>query len=585
MVGVSIGSTGYAQEHLLRRLLLLAILLSAAAPVATRAADPIMPLSEVRAGMRCTGLSVVRGTEVSNFDVEVIDVIADDPATGGPRILIRVSGPAVDATGVGPGFSGSPVVCDGRTAGAVSEGIGAYGNHVVLATPIEEILTARPAPAPASARRASRLARAARPLLGPLTMGGLSSGTRRLVARAARRAGRVVLAAPPGPVGGFAAAEMRPGAAVSAAISSGDISIAAAGTVAYRDGDEIYAFAHALDGIGRRGLFLQDAYVFGVIGNPIGIPELGAITYKLTSSGGHPLGSFTNDALSAVGGRLGPPPPSIPLRVTARERGAGNVTLASRVADEREYGLGAGLSLVAPIAASSALDRLLRSFEPATLTLCMRFRVRELRRPMGFCNPYFDVFDALLDVGRAADMVDGFDFAPLQVRAAAVSLAAGRGVVDDVLVAADAVGRARPGARLPVRVTLQRRGGGRRTVAVRVPVPSDLRPGRHTLVLSGNGFAGNAGFVVELIEGELGVRGGRGAGSRRAARPGHGRARASQSPPRAVRRLARRIAALRRPLGIVARFGRGERSVVLRSDEVRFDGRVKLRLRVRRARR
>jgi hypothetical protein len=60
---------------------------------------------------------------------------------------------------------------------------------------------------------------------------------------------------------------------------------------------------------------------------------------------------------------------------------------------------------------------------------------------------------------------------------------------------------------------------------------------------------------------------------------------AARAAPRTVRRLARRIARIRRPLGIVARFGRRERRVVLRSDEVRFDGRVKLRLRVSRARR
>jgi hypothetical protein len=525
--------------------------------------------------MRCTGLSVVRGTEISSFDVEVIDVIADDPATGGPRLLIRVSGPAVDATGLGPGFSGSPILCDGRTAGAISEGIGAYGNHVALATPIEEVLTARPAPVPASARRAPRVARAARPLLGPLTVGGLSGRTRQLVARAARRSGRVVLAAPPGPVGGYPVAELRPGAAVGAALSTGDVSIAAVGTVAYRDGDRIYAFAHALDGVGRRALFLQDSYVFGVIGNPIGVPELGAITYKLTSSGGHPLGSFTNDTLSGSGGRLGTEPPSVPLRVTAREPGGGTVTLESRLADERRYGLGAGLSLVAPLAASTALDRLLRTFEPTTFRLCMRFRVRQLGRPMGFCNPYFDVFEAMLDVGRAAAMVDRFDFTPLDIRGAAVSLAARRGVVDEVLVAADPLGRARPGRRLTVRVTLQRRGGGRRTVTLRVRVPRRLAPGRRTLVLSGNGFSEEPGLVIELIEEELA------GGGSRARLLGA----AARGQRRTVRRLARRLARMRRPLGIVAAFGRRERKVVLRSDAVRFDGRVRLRLRVSRARR
>jgi hypothetical protein len=558
---------------LLRRLLLLAIVLSAPAPAAALAADPIMPLSEVRSGMRCTGLSVVRGTDISSFDVEVIDVIAHDPAAGGPRLLIRVSGPAVDVTGIGAGFSGSPILCDGRHAGAISEGIGAYGNHVVLATPIEEILTARPAPAPASARRAPRIVRAARPLLGPITVGGLSSRTRQLVARAARRSGRAVLAAPPGPVGGYPSVELRPGSTVAAALSTGDVSIAAVGTVAYRDGDEIYAFAHALDGIGRRALFLQDSYVFGVIGNPLGVPELGAITYKLTSSGGHPLGAFTNDTLSGAGGRLGMQPPSFPLRVTAREPGGGEVTLDSRLADERRYGLGAGLSFVAPIAASTALDRLLRTFEPTTFRLCMRFRARQLRRPMGFCNPYFDVFEAMLDVGRAAGMVDRFDFAPLDIRGAAISLSATRGVVDEVLVAADPVGRARAGRRLPVRVTLQRRGGGRRTVTVRVRVPRHLGPGRHSLVLSGNGFAEEPGIVIELIEEELA-----GGGSRT-------RSAAARGQRRTVRRLARRLARMRRPLGIVAGFGRRERKVVLRSDDVRFDGRVKLRLRVSRARR
>jgi hypothetical protein len=573
----SIGSTGYAHEHLLRRALLLAMTVCASAPGMAHAADPIMPLSEVRSGMRCTGLSVIRGTEISSFDVEVIDVIADDPAIGGPRILIRVSGPAVDDTGVGPGFSGSPVLCDGRNAGAISEGIGQYGNHVVLATPIEEILTARPAPTPAGARRAPRLARAARPLLGPLTVGGLSTGTSRLVARAARRAGRVVLAAPPGPQGGYPAQELRPGSAVSAAISTGDVAVGAAGTVAYRDGQEIFAFAHPLDGQGRRTVFLQDTYVFGVIGNPLGVPDLGAVTYKLTSSGGHPLGMFTNDVLSGVAGTLGPGPPSIPLRVAARERGGtGSIALDSLIADERELGLGTGLPFVAPLAATTALDRLLRSFRPVTLTVCTRFRVRELREPIGYCNPYFDGFDAVTDVGRATELVSGFDFAPLHIREAAVSIVAGRGVVDEVLVGARAAGRARPGSLLPVRVRLQRRGGGRRTVTVRVRVPRDLAPGRRTLALSGNGFRSEVDLLIELIE--VGLAGAS-VESRRDA------ARSAQSGPRTVRRLARRVAGLRRPLGIVARFGRRDPQVVLRSREVRFDGRVKLRLRVTRARR
>src|SRR4051812_18491507 len=103
-----------------------AALLVPAAP-AFAAGDPVMPLAEVQAGTHCTGYSVVRGTDISTFDVEVLDVVDGDPDETGPRILVQVSGPAVDATGIGPGFSGSPIYCGGRASGGVSEAVREVG--------------------------------------------------------------------------------------------------------------------------------------------------------------------------------------------------------------------------------------------------------------------------------------------------------------------------------------------------------------------------------------------------------------------------------------------------------------------------
>ena len=536
---------------------------------AAQAADPIMPLSDVRPGMVCTALSVVHGTEISSFNAEVLDVIADDPASGGARLLVRVSGPAVDATGVGPGFSGSPIICDGRYAGAISEGIGDYGNKVVLATPIEAILGARPSTA-ATARRAPGLLRAARPLDGPLTVSGLSARTRDLLLKAAARVHRAVLAAPPGPVGSYPPQQLVPGAAVAASVSSGDISVGAVGTVAYRDGDQLFAFGHSLDGLGRRALFMQDAYVFGVIANPIAVPDLGAMTYKLTSSGGHVLGAVTNDTFSAIAGNVGAGPASIPLRATARLRGsAQRVTLDSSLADERQLDLGAGLSLVAPLAASTALDRLLGSIEPVSVTACTRFRVRELRKPIGFCNPYFDGFTPLSDVAEAGTMVDAFDLAPLHIRGSAVSMDVTRGVVDEVVVGARAPSHARAGTTISVRVELRRRGGGSRSLTVKVPIPAGVRPGDRTLVIEGNGFADeNNDILIELGAGLTG-----------------GGVHSAAAEPRTPKQLARTVAALHRPLGIAAHFRHREPRVVLRSGDVRFDGRAKVRLQVGPARR
>ncbi len=533
-------------------------MLAGASPAS--AADPILPLAEVRPGMSCTGLSVIRGTAISSFDVEVIDVIAAESGLSGPRILVRVSGPAVDASGVGPGFSGSPILCDGRNAGAISEAIGEYGNHVVLATPIEEMLREQPR-APVAARRATALLRSARPLATPLTVSGLSGRSLRLLERAAARAGRPVLATPAGPLGGFAPAPLVPGAAVAASISTGDLALGAVGTVSYRDGDRLWAFGHQLDGLGRRSLFLSDAYVFSVIQNPLALLDVGAITYKLATSGGNVQGAVTSDGFAAIAGSVGKPPASIPLQVVARDGGGRRMTLNSELADERSLGHGAGLAFVAPLGLSQAVDRLLGEGGPARVSVCARFHVREQRSPIGYCNPYFGVDDALLDVTTAAELVDFYDLGPLHIERVQVNARVRRGVESDVIVAGRAPRRVRPGEGIRVKLTLQRRHGGRRSLTVPVKLPGDLRPGARTLVLSGNGGVPSLEdeLVIELFD----LSGGGGGGE-----------------PRNLRELDDAVHDLQRPLGISARIKGHEPRFVYRSDELSFEGRARVELQV-----
>lgn len=544
---------------------LLALSVWLAVPAPATAADPVMPLAEVRPGMRCTALSVVRGTEIAQFDVEVIDVLAAEPPLSGPRILVRASGPAVDDTGLGPGFSGSPVYCPddagvARNAGAISEGIGEYGNHVVLATPIEEILADRPATAAGASRRPG-IARRARPLATPLTASGLSPLARRLLEKAAKRAGRTLLAAPGGPLGGYPPQDLRPGSAVAASFVTGDLAMGAVGTVTYRDGNSIWAFGHPLEGAGRRSLFLQDAYVFGVIGNPIGVPELGIGTYKLTTSGGHDHGSITTDASAAISGTIGREPKSVPLSVTARAGGR-TTSLDVRLADERPLGLGLGLSAVAPLAGATAIDRLVRSFEPVTVSMCVRFRLARRKRPLRWCKTYFGSDSAFFDLSDAGLLVESFDTPVLPLRETEVRMRIRRGVAQDVLVKARGPRRVRRGRRVPVRLTLQRRRGERRTITVRVPVPRSLRPGPRMLVLEGDG--GDLGFEEELAD-ALGV------GLGFEVLFGE-----ELAGPRTLRQLERRLDRFDRPSGIRARFSRRGGRLVRPSRGASFEGRVRI---------
>src|SRR3954469_23381360 len=78
-----------------------AALLASAGPA--MAGDPIMPLSAVHAGMRCTGYSVIHGTDISSFDVDVLDVADGDAVAVASRILVQVAGPAAGAAGGGAG--------------------------------------------------------------------------------------------------------------------------------------------------------------------------------------------------------------------------------------------------------------------------------------------------------------------------------------------------------------------------------------------------------------------------------------------------------------------------------------------------
>jgi hypothetical protein len=116
-----------------------------------------------------------------------------------------------------------------------------------------------------------------------------------------------------------------------------------------------------------------------------------------------------------------------------------------------------------------------------------------------------------------------------------------------------------------VRLDVQRRRGGRRRLSVPLRIPASLRPGVRTLVLAGSSeTTSEADIVVELVGALFGISG-QGDGGR---------------DPRSARELARAVRRLHRPLGIEARFKHIPTSLVVRSDDVSYGGRVRLPLRV-----
>jgi hypothetical protein len=467
--------------------------------------------------MQCTGYSVVRGTEVASFAVEVIDVIDDSSSGSGPRILVKGSGPAIDETGMGPGFSGSPIYCPDaqgvpRTIGAVSESIGEYGGKVVLATPIEAILGS-PVEAPHARRAAATLARA-KPLAAPLTVTGLSPKFGNALQQAAAKRGRTVLAAPAGPLGSFPVQTLRPGSAFGVGYASGDLSASAIGTVTYTDGDQVWGFGHPLEAVGARALLLQDAYVFRVVHNPIAIPGV-ADTYKYAATG-HDIGTLTNDSLSAVVGRVGGLPATVPVRVFATDLDTGTKrSLVTNVADESAVDQPTGgsmLTFMAPLALAQAASTILNG-SPARLTGrgCYAIAFKERKRPARFCNRYVtDIADptgagnlvaasAGSDLLSALALIDAYKASDLHVTGVEANIKITRGQRQAFLQRVRLPRRGRAGDTVPATLTLRHVRGRLEQRTVRLRLPSDLRPGKRRVVFTGTDVDTGEGALEELF--------------------------------------------------------------------------------------
>jgi hypothetical protein len=108
------------------------------APSSSRHVD-IMPISEIRAGMKGYGLTVFQGVKPERFDLRVISVLHNFL----PKqdiILVQSDDPRLIHSGIVAGMSGSPVYIEGRLVGALSYGWHFAKDPIAGVTPIESMM-------------------------------------------------------------------------------------------------------------------------------------------------------------------------------------------------------------------------------------------------------------------------------------------------------------------------------------------------------------------------------------------------------------------------------------------------------------
>lgn len=357
---------------------------SAQAARSAPTAPEIIPVSEVRPGMRGYGLTVFQGTKPERFEVKVISVLHHFL----PKqdiILIQSDDPRLLHSGIVAGMSGSPIYLEGRLAGALAYGWNFAKDPIAGVTPIESMLAEMKRPlrgklstpsatamndggagAQPPASSEPRLVRAA----VPLSIAGFSSSAIAGLTEAFAPFGMVPL------VGGGAAAKrppaprapgaplFEPGSAIAVQLVRGDVSVAATGTVTYVSGDKVLAFGHPMFNVGEVYLPIATAEVHTFM-------SAVSSSFKL-SSPIEEVGTLLQDRQSCILADTSQRVDMIPVHVTvAAGPGRPEQTFRTEVVRHR---------FLTPILAASVVDNAAKAVASdvadATITLRSNIQVR-----------------------------------------------------------------------------------------------------------------------------------------------------------------------------------------------------------------
>jgi len=455
---------------------------------ADSAPGPVLPLTEVEAGLKGEGWSVFAGSEPEPFDVEVLGVWHNvGPDTS--YILTRLSGHGLEETGVIAGMSGSPVYVEDRLMGAVAFSWALSQGAVAGVTPIEAMRRMANSQAEgqggpagpsstlpdlfervdARARLASELGALVRLPEGQSSgllwsSSGLGVGTRDLLAEAV---GPVVSAGQATALG----EDLQPGDAVAAVLIDGDLRLAATGTVTDRYGDSILAFGHPFLSMGDIAVPMATAEIVTVVPSLINSFKVGNI--------GRTIGRFDRDRPSGVRGTLGALAPTLP--VTIEINGGRTRHFSVRIAR------------VAPIAGPLVATTLLGALDATTgaggeRELELVAEILLDGRPPLLVRQVFDGPAAAVEAAVHMLSLVGYlennvladvDVSGIDIR---VDQTPGRRTTR-ILAAHPSRRVVRAGSSVTLNVELDPYRGESRRHRMEIDLPRDLRPGRYVLLI------------------------------------------------------------------------------------------------------
>jgi len=324
------------------RPILLGLFLFSAGFSALAQETSFLPVAEVKPGQKGIGKTVFKGTEVEDFDVEILGVLEKT----GPKqnvILARLSGEKIARSSVFAGMSGSPVYINGRLIGAIAFAFPFATEPIAGITPIQEMIDVFKEHVGTSFKLAkamnpgslyevqsfpsspftandysfsveSRVAQLEnpgqmRPIVTPLSLSGFSPASVQDFLGYWGQLGVVpTLGAGSARNEEWADAPLEPGSTISVELVRGDLNVGASGTVTHISGNKVYAFGHPFMSIGFTELPLSKAGVIEIIPNLMNSQKISASI--------QPIGMIKQDRATGIMGVTGEEPRLIPINLS-----------------------------------------------------------------------------------------------------------------------------------------------------------------------------------------------------------------------------------------------------------------------------
>jgi hypothetical protein len=446
------------------------------------------PLQDVKPGMRGTGRTVFSGSQVDEFQVEILGVL-DNVGPKESLILARLSGGPLEHAGVMAGMSGSPVYIDGKLVGAVAMAFPFAKDPIAGIRPIQDMM--RPATAPVERaaialadRDLTRVLPRPEPMPAgearmvdiatPISFGGFSRATLEAFAPQLRALGleprQGITAGGKIEPGMGNPADLKPGSMISVELMAGDLSVGADGTVTYIDGNRVWAFGHRFLAVGATALPFARADVIALL------PNLNT-SFKLASAREW-MGTILQDRDTAIAGELGKRATLVPVSIAVSRAGRPVESYRVQMVDDPLLS-----PLLLQLAVYSAIDATERTVGASSIRVTGEVEFQNAPAPVRLDNMYAGDNGSAMLVSLSAAVPVAYvmqsGFSTLELKRVAINIEAfdqkKQLTIDGISVSRR---EARPGDKVLLNVVLAGENGAETTrqVEYQVPIGAELGP-------------------------------------------------------------------------------------------------------------